>query len=81
MLNPSLSILVLAVAVTAVLFAANWYVWGLTYASDFRMPSRMTPLSPEELLIDLAVGPVVATKRASAAHSNEGVDGGFKHVA
>jgi len=83
MLNPSL--VALAIAVTAVLFAVNWYVWGLTYAPDFRLPSRMTPLSSEDLLIDLALGRIAATSQKPATAvmtgSNEAADGGFRHVA
>jgi hypothetical protein len=80
MLNPSL--VALAIAVTAVLFAVNWYVWGLTYAPDFRLPSRMTPLSSEDLLIDLALGRVAAPPTTTGMiESHESLDGGFKRVA
>jgi len=83
MLHPSF--VVLGIVVTAVLFAINWYVWGLRYAPDFGLPSRMTPLSSEDLLTDLALGRVAAANQKAAAvgmsASDEAAQGGFKHVA
>ena len=95
MLLPSLSIISLGVAVITILMATNWYVWGRTWASDFRQPSRIiTPFSAKAL-IEQALAQLIATnhavlprtaithdsRTAHAASSFEPVDGGFKHVA
>jgi hypothetical protein len=42
------SILTTGAILAAVLAAADWYVWGLTYASDFRQPHRVKPQDSDE---------------------------------
>jgi hypothetical protein len=95
MLLPSLSIISLVVAVITILMATNWYVWGRTWASDFRQPSRnITPFSGKAL-IEQALAQLIATnhavlpriaithdsRTAHPASSFAPADGGFKHVA
>jgi hypothetical protein len=79
MLLPSLSIISFGVAITAILMAINWHVWGLTQTSDFRQPSRITPMSGKAL-IGRGLARLVATNQAGA-NSFEPAEDGFKHVA
>jgi hypothetical protein len=94
MLLPSLSIISFGVAITAILMAINWHVGGLTQTSDFRQPSRITPMSGKALIgrglarlvaTNQAVLPHIATKHygrtARGANSFEPAEDGFKHVA
>jgi hypothetical protein len=95
MLLPSLSIISLGVAVITIMMATNWYVWGRTWTSDFRQPSRnIRPFSGKEL-IEQVLAQVIATnhavlpwtaithdsRTAHRASSFEPANGGFKHVA
>jgi hypothetical protein len=43
MVYPTISILTSGALVAAILLAADWYVWGLTYANDFRQPHPVKP--------------------------------------
>jgi hypothetical protein len=43
MVYPTFTMLVYAGFVAAVLLAADWYVWGRTYATDFRAPRTVKP--------------------------------------
>jgi hypothetical protein len=40
MINPSMTVLVLGTIVMALLLAADWYVWGMTYATNSRRTVR-----------------------------------------
>ena len=91
MLIPSISMVVVAVAVMAGLTIVDWYVWGMTYASDFRLPRRIRPLGTAEV-IDRALGNLVTANEAMLpktvvdsvrghAVAGEREDGGFKKVA
>jgi hypothetical protein len=84
MMNPSNSIVFLALGIAAALFMVNWLLWGLTYARDFRLPSRMTPLGSEDLLIASVLDRFAGSSRgvnADSGNSNDPDHGGFKHVA
>jgi len=63
MFIPSLSIVVAAVAVTAILMVADWFVWGMTYATDFRLPRRVRPVGTVEI-IDRALSRLIAANQA-----------------
>lgn len=93
MFIPSLSIVVAAVAVTAILLVADWFVWGMTYATDFRLPRRIRPLGTVEI-IDRALGRLIAANQAmlpktvvesalakASVASDERDGAGFKKVA
>lgn len=91
MFIPSMSILVLAVTGIATLMVADWYVWGMTYASDFRLPRRIRPLGAAEI-IDRALGRLITANEAmlplsvvDSVHtpivSDESEGAGFKKVA
>jgi hypothetical protein len=43
MIYPAMSVLIPAAILTAVLLAAVWYLWGLSYAADFRQPRPVKP--------------------------------------
>jgi len=45
MVYPTSTLLTFAAFVVAVLIAADWYVWGRTYAADFRSPQTVKPQS------------------------------------
>jgi hypothetical protein len=45
MVYPTSTLLTFAAIVVAVLIAADWYVWGRTYAADFRAPQTVKPHS------------------------------------
>jgi hypothetical protein len=45
MVYPTSTLLLFAGFVVAVLIAADWYVWGRTYATDFRSPQTVKPQS------------------------------------
>ena len=38
MIFPTTSVLSFSVILMAVLLAADWYVWGMTFTSNFRQP-------------------------------------------
>jgi hypothetical protein len=40
MVYPTMSVLTISAIVMAVLLAADWYVWGLTYANSWRESVR-----------------------------------------
>lgn len=63
MFIPSLSIVVAAVAVTAILMVADWFVWGMTYATDFRLPRRVRPLGTIDM-VDRALGRLIEANQA-----------------
>lgn len=94
MLLPSISAIFLGVAIIGILMAANYFVWGLTWASDFRQPSRVTPIGVRAL-VEQTLGQLIATNQAvlpkititspngHRAHQVSSPDhnDGFKHVA
>jgi hypothetical protein len=93
MFIPSISIIVLGLALAGILMAADWWVWGLTYSNPTRMSGRGTPLRASEL-VDGFLHRMIATNEAvlpkaalEAAHAKPAVaddgheGGGFKHVA
>jgi hypothetical protein len=43
MVYPTFTMLAYAGFVAAVLLAADWYVWGRTYATNFRTPRTVKP--------------------------------------
>ena len=43
MVYPTFTMLAYAGFVAAVLLAADWYVWGRTYAANFRTPNNVKP--------------------------------------
>lgn len=43
MVYPTFTVLTFAAILAAVLLAGDWYVWGLTYAADFRSPHPVKP--------------------------------------
>jgi hypothetical protein len=45
MVYPTSTLLTFAAFVVAVLLAADWYVWGRTYAPNFRSPQTVKPQS------------------------------------
>jgi hypothetical protein len=45
-----MSFLTFGAILVAVLLAADWYVWGLTYASDFRQPHSVKPQGSSDLV-------------------------------
>lgn len=52
MLVPSLSMIVLAIIITAALMAINWFIWGFTYSASHAArrplePASASPNSPE----------------------------------
>ena len=65
MMFPSMSVVMLGAVLLALLVAVDWYVWGATFASDLRLPTRSTQ----------AKGTIVA------AQEREHENAGFKHVA
>jgi hypothetical protein len=91
MFIPSISILAVGIGLAALLMAADWFVWGLTY-SNRPIRGRVTPVGLPELAdgflhrliaVNESVLPCAALKaahdKAAVAHGND--DGGFKHVA
>lgn len=89
MVYPTSTLLTFAAVVVAVLIAADWYVWGRTYAADYRSPRTLKPQSDfiERFLIrTFATEQVSPTRTAavpvSAASVSAEDDGhGFKKVA
>ena len=91
MVYPTFTMLAYAAVVAAVLIAADWYVWGRTYANDFRTPRTVKPQSDlvERFLGRMITGnearvpltemnPVTASMASGAAED----DGhGFRKVA
>ena len=91
MFIPSISILAVGVALAALLMAADWFVWGLTYSNRSNR-GRVTPAGAPELAdgflhrliaVNESVLPCAALKavhdKPAASHGDD--DGGFKHVA
>ena len=89
MLVPSIQILAFGAIVMATLAAADYYIWGTTWARDFRAPRRVRPLAATEL-VEAALEGVIETNAGvlpralfesacykTAAHD----DAGFKKVA
>ena len=70
MVYSTFSILTSGAILAAILVAADWYVWGLTYASDFRQPRRVKPQG---------AGNPTTTSAATGRGHDEGH--GFKQVA
>jgi len=60
-----MSVVMFGAMLLAVLVTVDWYVWGATFASDVRLPTRSTQ----------AKGATVA------APEREHENAGFKHVA
>jgi hypothetical protein len=46
----STTIVLIAIGLATALAAADWYVWGRTYASDIRTPRSPRPLKAMELI-------------------------------
>lgn len=65
MIFPSISVVIMGVVLLAVLAAVDWYVWGATFASDFRLPKREAQAKATTI---------------PAAHQDR-ENAGFKHVA
>jgi hypothetical protein len=40
MVFPTMSVLSFSAILMVALLAADWYVWGMTYANSFRQPAR-----------------------------------------
>lgn len=76
------SILTTGAILAAVLVAADWYVWGLTYASDFRLPHQVKPRdagnSIERMLARAGLSSLAKPPASGRGH-DEGQ--GFKQVA
>jgi hypothetical protein len=91
MVYPTSTLLTFAAFVVAVLLAADWYVWGRTYAADFRSPQTVKPQSDfiERFLVRaFATNPASETRTAAipamvcaACVSAEDDGHGFKKVA
>jgi uncharacterized lipoprotein YddW (UPF0748 family) len=91
MVYPTSTLLIFAAVVVAALIAADWYVWGRTYAADYRAPQTVKPQSDfiERFLVRAfatdQVSPtrttaIPATARAASVSAED--DGhGFKKVA
>jgi hypothetical protein len=93
MLIPSMSLMLVGLAFAAVLMAVDWYVWGVAYRGDFRLPHRVTPLGAADIVDPLlgrmidanqailpkAVVESCNAKRAAVVQEREGGD--FKKVA
>jgi hypothetical protein len=92
MMIPSSLVLFAGALVTAVLAAADWYVWGLNLANDPRQARSPQPLSGLEL-VDLGLGRLIAvhqavlpkaafvTTPAGGMAAGNDPDDGFKRVA
>ena len=65
MIFPTMSVLSFSAILMTVLLVADWYVWGMTYARNFRQPVK-------------PCGEIVST-RSTAAENDDGH--GFKKVA
>jgi hypothetical protein len=91
MVYPTFTMLAYAAVVAAVLIAADWYVWGRTYANDFRTPRTVKPQSD---VVERILGRVIAVNEvrvpltgmnpvtATAASVSAEDDGhGFRKVA
>ena len=50
MIFPTISVLSFSAFVMVVLLAADWLVWGMTFASDFRQPYPVKPQGSAELV-------------------------------
>jgi len=91
MVYPTSTLLTFAAFVVAVLLAADWYVWGRTYAADYRSPQTVKPQSDfiERFLVRaFATNPASETRTAAipamacaACVSAEDDGHGFKKVA
>lgn len=66
MVYPTSTLLTFAAVVVAVLLAADWYVWGRTYAADFRSPQTVRPQSD---FIERFLVRAFATKQASVTRT------------
>jgi hypothetical protein len=86
-----MSILIVSLVLVGLLMAADWFVWGLTYAHNSR-PGRVKPLEAAELVdgflhrmvaANEAVLPCAALRAANTkpVADDRHEDGGFKHVA
>ena len=92
MLIPSTFVLLAGALSTAILAAADWYVWGLNVVSNPRHPRRPQPLTGLEL-VDLALGRLIAVNeevlpraafegaQAKGLPAVTDPDDGFKRVA
>ena len=67
----STTIILTAIGLATALAAADWYVWGRTYAADIRGPRTPRPLTATELLD----GILARTIRANQAVLPRTVDG------
>lgn len=91
MVYPTSTLLIFAAAVVAVLIAADWYVWGRTYATDYRSPQTVKPQSDfiERFLVRAFATDQISPTRTTAIPATIGAasvstedDGhGFKKVA
>ena len=69
MVYPTFSLLIAAAISAAVLLAADWYVWGLTYANDFRQPHPVNPQGSGEV-VEGMLAHFVATAETHVPHSD-----------
>ena len=78
----TLSILTTGAILTAVLVAADWYVWGLTYASDFRQAHQVKPQDAGNFIGRIfAHAGVNSFAKPSATGRGHDEGHGFKQVA
>jgi hypothetical protein len=61
MVYPTFTMVAYAAFVVAVLLAADWYVWGRTYANDFRTPRTVKPQGD---LVEHFLGRLIAVNEA-----------------
>jgi hypothetical protein len=93
MVYPTISILTSGAIVAALLLAADWYVWGRTYATNFRQPCPVKPQASADLvegvLVRLIASAETCVPRTEGAASTVTATGtathdgehGFKQVA
>jgi len=62
MMIPSMSVMLVGLALTAALMAIDWYVWGTTYRAAFRLPNRVTPMAVAGML-DPFLGRLIAANQ------------------
>lgn len=76
------SILTSGAILAAVLVAADWYVWGMTYASDFRKPHQVKPRDAGNFVERIFARGGVSVFPKPAANGRGHDEGhGFKQVA
>ncbi|MGH7986992.1 MAG: hypothetical protein ACREQX_11990 [Candidatus Binataceae bacterium] len=91
MITPSFFASLVGIALIAMLAAADWYVWGLTYATGFNKRPHVKPLTGAQMLehalqnlerVNWAVLPYSALQPMSKPEpAHEGDGGDYKKVA